>query len=155
MRTLLTYVLAALAVTLAAWIPLMAIAIAVLGHYADGVDAGVVLASVGQTWWLAAVAFSASIFIVSPSWILWQRIFARFHRSIGRGFHVLSGLLLGVGLGVIALALRAAFWFRDFSANPFGEARFYLIVAAITGAIWGTVFWLREPKTTQAMEAAA
>lgn len=44
------------------------------------------------------------------------------------------------------------FWYVLNATYP---AFFMAPFAAVAGAIWGTVFWLREPKTTQAMEVAA
>ncbi|MBI1233309.1 MAG: hypothetical protein GC208_02255 [Alphaproteobacteria bacterium] len=44
------------------------------------------------------------------------------------------------------------FWYVLNAVYP---GLYLALFAAIAGAIWGTVFWLREPKTTQAMEVAA
>lgn len=158
MRTFLTYVLAIALLTFMAVAPIIVIGAVV---YSEGMGHGGEWPSL-SAWWLsisnmallAALVAASLILVAVPAWIIWQRRFAGLHARFGHRSSLLGGPLVALAIGLAALTVRAAIWFEDFRQNVFGEAAFYILLAAIAGAAWGTVFWIRAPKPTTAGIAA-
>ncbi|MEN0652305.1 MULTISPECIES: hypothetical protein [Hyphobacterium] len=58
-----------------------------------------------------------------------------------------AGVVIGIGYAALTNGANAVVDLLTWGA--------FWAEVIIAGLAWGTVFWLREPKTTQAMEAAA
>jgi len=159
MRTLLTYVLAITLLTVMATTPIVVIGAIVyaedMGHGGDWPSFSAWSQSLSNTGLFAGLVAIALVLIAAPTWMVWQRGFAAMHRKFGRYSNLLGGPLVALTVGFAALGVRAAIWFSDFKQSPIGETGFYLGVAAISGLVWGSVFWLRQPKNNQTMEVAA
>ncbi|WP_203294417.1 hypothetical protein [Maricaulis parjimensis] len=166
MRTLLTYVLAALS---AAAFP------AVWGAF----EAAVYLQFEGDGSVLSGAAVYAAIQLIVwavallvlgvPLWIGVQKIFAVFGRSTAGAAGVLSAVS---AFGVLFLAMWLALFQTDwFAFQRAGEQSvvwdlaamlglltmpgiLVILGGAVIGAAWGTVFWIRAPKPTTAGIAA-
>ena len=165
MRTLLTYVLAALAAALIGTLAQSLLPGALGGAAAPGIasaDAGSVADATARLAFLAFSAFVILALLGSLSWFVAFRLAGSLAQKLG-----LSGY---AGLGSLVLFVTVVGWMSlfvapmlvDFGIAPGTETGNSVLVQmlvsglpwAIAGAIWGTVFWLRAPKPQTAGIAA-
>lgn len=155
MRTFITYVLAALAIAALFSIPAIFLGVIVGVENSGDERAIILLWAISQTWWIAGIAFVVAIAVMGPAWIFWERWATKNFAETFVANPIVGSVSIAIMFAMIALVARGFIWWGDFQHNPAGEAGFYFASAILAGLTWGTVFWLRQPKHSQSMEAAA
>ena len=151
MRTLLTYVLAALAVTI---VP-VAFDMFWLADEASG-DPRVIAGAVSELIVSAGLAFLGALIFVGALWRVVGyasnafRLDLRGWMNLPRGIAAHLILVLLFLLPELVLGAAAA----DRLAPGF-DGLTALVTALVAGSIWGTVFWMRAPREPQEAGIAA
>jgi hypothetical protein len=157
MRFFLSSLLASLAISLLVMVLLVGLGATVYHYYfrqtGDQQPAAVwgeaVLAALGDVWFIALALFGVLMVVVAPLWAAFRAIVVKLQADLLVSNTIFWAACFGILLGICGLVIRSLFWGHDLLQGLPENTAFFLISGLLAGMVWGTVFWIRTPKSVR------